>query len=44
MPPDEDPPPPVLGSWARVYTLVLGMLAFWIIVFALFTASYRSVT
>ena len=36
--PDEPPP---LGSWPRVYALVLGNLAFWIFVFYLFTRAFE---
>ena len=41
MPPDPEPPP-ILGSWNRIYALVIGLLLFWIAVFAAFTAQYRS--
>lgn len=38
-----DPDPaPILGSWPRVYALVLGLLVLWIVLFAAFTAAYRS--
>lgn len=30
-------PPPVLKSWKQIYAVVLGNLAFWIVIFALFT-------
>ena len=33
---------PILGSWMRVYALVLALLIVWIVLFAAFTASYRS--
>jgi hypothetical protein len=36
----EDEPPPVLGSWSRVYTFVLCYLASVIAVFYWFTRSY----
>ncbi len=32
--PDEPPP---LGTWPRMYALVLGSLLFWIVLFYLFT-------
>lgn len=41
MPSDQEPPP-ILGSWNRIYTLVLGLLVFWIVAFAVFTVQYRS--
>ena len=41
MQPDREPPP-ILGSWRRIYILVLGLLLFWILAFAVFTAQYRS--
>jgi hypothetical protein len=34
-------PPPILGSWGRVYAVVLGFLAFLIVVLRLFTVTYR---
>ena len=40
--PSEREPPPVLGSWRRIYLIVLGLLALWILLFAAFTAHYRS--
>lgn len=43
-PPPADPPaaeePPPLGTWPRMYALVLGNLAFWILVFYLFTRAF----
>lgn len=33
--PHDEPPP--LGTWPRMYALVLGNLAFWIAVFYVFT-------
>ena len=33
---------PILGTWPRVYALVLGLLVVWIVLFAAFTAAYRS--
>ncbi len=36
--PDEPPP---LGTWPRMYALVLGNLAFWILVFYLFTRAFE---
>ena len=38
--PSEDERPPLLGSWRRVYTAVLLHLAFWILVFYLFTVRF----
>jgi hypothetical protein len=38
---DEDRAP-IVGTWPRLYALVLGLLAFWIAFFAAFTAAYRS--
>ena len=38
-PPDE--PPPFLGTWRRLYTVVILYLAAIILVFYLFTAAYR---
>ncbi len=35
--PDEPPP---LGTWPRMYALVLGNLAFWIFLFYLFTRAF----
>jgi len=34
-------PPPVLGSWNRLYALVLGVLALCIALFALFGRMFR---
>ena len=39
-PPPPDEPPP-LGTWPRMYALVLGNLAFWILVFYLFTRAFE---
>ena len=36
--PDEPPP---LGTWGRMYALVLGNLAFWILVFYAFTRAFE---
>lgn len=36
--PDEPPP---LGTWPRMYALVLGNLAFWILVFYVFTKVFE---
>jgi hypothetical protein len=38
--PPEDEPPPILGSWRRVYTAVLLHLLFWIGVFYAFTVEF----
>lgn len=35
-----DEPPPILGSWRKVYWLVLAHLAFWILVFYGFTLRF----
>lgn len=32
---------PLTGSWPRLYALVLGALAFWILLFAWFTERYQ---
>jgi hypothetical protein len=37
----EEDPPPFLGSWGRVYAVVLGFLAFLIAALRLFTVTYR---
>lgn len=37
----DDGPPPFLGSWSRVYAVVLGFLAFLIVVLRVFTVTYR---
>ncbi len=39
--PDEEPPP-LLGSWRRLYVAILLHLAFWIVVFYLFTLRFGS--
>lgn len=36
----EEEPPPFLGTWGRVYATVLAHLAFWIVVFYLFTVRF----
>ena len=41
MPSDQEPPP-ILGSWNRIYALLLALLLVWIVLFAVFTAHYRS--
>jgi hypothetical protein len=38
--PEQEEPPP-LGSWERMYALVLGFLAFLIVVFTLFTKAFE---
>lgn len=41
MPPqDPDEPPPILGSWPRVYAAVLLCLVLYIFLFYLFTKAY----
>lgn len=32
--------PPVLGTWRRIYALVLGCLALWILLFLLFERAF----
>ena len=39
--PIADPPPPGLGSWRRVYALVLGWLALLVLLMYAFTLRYR---
>lgn len=34
-------PPPILGTWNRIYALVLGVLALCIVLFALFGRVFR---
>ena len=34
-------PPPVLGAWRNLYTLVLGVLVVLIVAMWIFTARYR---
>jgi hypothetical protein len=34
-------PPPVLGTWNRIYALVLGALVLWIILLAVFGRVFR---
>jgi hypothetical protein len=38
--PEQDEPPPFLGSWRRVYTVVLVYLAFLIVAFYAFTRAF----
>lgn len=38
----DDPPPPILGSWRRMYTTVLVYLALLIFVFYIFTRVFDS--
>jgi hypothetical protein len=38
---NEEDPPPFLGSWGRVYAVVLGFLALLILALRLFTVTYR---
>ena len=40
--PIDDPPPPLLGSWRRLYTVVLCYLALLIFVFYIFTRVFDS--
>jgi hypothetical protein len=37
-----DEPPPVLGSWRRIYIFVLVYLAFLVLVFYIFTRAFAS--
>ena len=39
--PDADEPPPFLGSWPRLYALVIGFLALTIALLGWLTASFR---
>jgi hypothetical protein len=34
-------PPPILGTWRRLYAAVLGMLALEVILFTILTRSFR---
>jgi hypothetical protein len=36
-----DDAPPILGTWPRVYGVVLGALALYVVVFAALTAVWR---
>lgn len=36
----EEPPPPLLGTWGRMYLLVLGGLVLTVLVFALLSEVY----
>jgi hypothetical protein len=36
----EEAPPPLLGSWRRVYAVVLGELALLILLFRLFSRAF----
>jgi hypothetical protein len=38
--PTDEEAPPLLGSWRRAYAAVLLHLAFWILVFYLFTVRF----
>jgi hypothetical protein len=38
--PDVDEPPPIGGSWGRLYAAVLGWLALLILLFYILTATY----
>lgn len=40
MSPSEDPPP-VMGTWSRIYALVLGALVLWIILLAILGRMFR---
>ena len=40
--PIEDSPPPLLGTWRRIYILVLAYLAFLIIAFYVFARVFDS--
>lgn len=41
MRPEPEAPPPVLGSWRRLYALILAALALDIVLFALFARVFR---
>jgi hypothetical protein len=41
MPPDNESPPPLLGSWRAMYVLVLGTLAGLCVLFSLISWVYR---
>jgi hypothetical protein len=38
----DDEPPPILGSWRRIYIVILCYLAFLIVVFYVFTRVFDS--
>jgi hypothetical protein len=38
--PDDDEPPPFLGSWNRLYAAVLGFLALLVVLFYIITVSF----
>jgi hypothetical protein len=40
--PVEDEPPPLLGSWRRIYIIVLCYLAFLIVLFYFFAKAFDS--
>jgi len=40
-PQDEDPPPPILGSWRNLYLLVAANLVVMVALFAVFTWVFR---
>jgi hypothetical protein len=37
---DDDEPPPILGSWRRLYALVIGVLVAIIVLLALLTRAF----
>jgi len=39
--PEPEEPPPILGSWNRIYGLVLGVLVLCIALFAVFARCFR---
>jgi len=39
--PDQNEPPPFLGTWPRVYAAVLGWLGLMVLLMHLFTQLYR---
>jgi hypothetical protein len=39
--PEPEERPPVLGTWNRLYALVVGALVLWILLFALFVRVFR---
>jgi hypothetical protein len=39
--PDPEAPPPVLGSWRKLYAVVIGALVLWILLFILFEKFFQ---
>ena len=40
VPPQMEPPPPLLGSWNRLYALVVGELLLLVLLFLIFTWAF----